>query len=252
LNDPKPMKGIRMPARSVLSVLAIAAAAFAHAASADESCDEVQAVSQSMLDAIAPGKVEVWRARTLPELRYTSEDGDRFDYVTFFDQFGPLPKGASGSIEIRDPKLICDGHTAILNYEAYEREDYFGQHLVTRYAATDDYLSKGGKWMLAASHWSVIPHDPITAVPASKHLATFVGVYSIAPGHTYEISLKDGVLYGTGSSHKPVKLVPYGDNVYFKAGSANDVVIFATDASGQPIMIGRRKFNDVIWRRVSS
>ena len=39
-----------------------------------------------MLDAIAPGKVEVWRARTLPELRYTSEDGDRFDYATFFER----------------------------------------------------------------------------------------------------------------------------------------------------------------------
>src|SRR5687768_16746790 len=57
--------------------------------------------TQELMDAVAPGKVEVWQRYLLDDVVYLDENGDVVsDKASLLKDFTPLPAGLVGRIEV--------------------------------------------------------------------------------------------------------------------------------------------------------
>src|SRR5262245_2953324 len=89
----------------------IATHAHARPATADEEA-ELRRVTQELLDAIAPGRVEVWQRYLHERMTHVDEADTVRNKTELLGTLQPLPKGLVGSIAIDSFKAEVEGDVA--------------------------------------------------------------------------------------------------------------------------------------------
>jgi hypothetical protein len=245
-------------ARTVLESLALACAIAATCVSARAANSSADAVvkeqlitnTQKLLDAIAPGDKAPWAKAMAEECLYSDENGTTMTKAKFLEELGPLPAGYSGNIKLEKPQFVLAGDTAILAYEMNEQETVFGQELHARYHATDTWVRRDGQWHMIASQ--VVRHggDPPAASLTHDLLKEYVGVYEMAPGVQYTVTVDGGQVWRERRGRKKEALMPEMKDVFFRKG-ATGRRIFERAADGKVVrMIDRRDGEDLVWKRV--
>lgn len=211
---------------------------------------ELKRATQELLSAIAPGNWSVWEKYLDESILYTAEDGRTFTKAQLRGEMKPLPPGYSGSIEVESADVRQYGDTAVVSHEDIEREEVFGQKLVSRYHATDTWVRRAGKWRLVASQVLVRLQDPAPATIDPKVLDAYVGRYEISPSASFTVTREGDRLFGERNGRPRQPLLPETETVFFTPGAPRTRKLFVRDADGRVTrMIDRRDGRDIVWTR---
>ena len=238
--------------KHVLLIFALLSAAVASAQSTDTASleKELKRMTAELMDAVAPGKWEVWDRYLDDSVLITDENGETMTKTQLHDGFKPLPSGYSGSIEIAKFRVQLHGDTAIVLHEDFEREDIFGHHLEARYRMTDTYMREKDGWRMVASQVFVVNTDPPVANVDLKLYDAYAGVYQLTPEVTYTVTREGNKLFGQRIGRDKQELLPEDDTIFFVAGAPRSRKVFARDSTGKVIELrDRREGRDLVWTR---
>jgi hypothetical protein len=231
------------------------AAALATNAWADEAPPavkkEIIAITQELMDALVPGKADVWQRLLVDDAMVTDEFGRRQTKKEAVESIHPLPQGFSGSIEIRDPHVHVYGDLAVLDCEEYEQETVFGQKFVVRYIAMNTYVRRDGKWKAAAMLDVTLPTPPPALEVRDLRLDEYAGTYRYGPGRAFIVAIENGKLVYRSKAGGPANaLDAMAKDVFMGGDDEKNILIFRRDEAGKVVeLIERRKFNDLHMQR---
>jgi len=232
-----------------------AALLFSCAAHADEPTATVRKqivdLTQQMMDALGEGKADVWQRTLLDDALITDEFGRRQTKKEAVDSIHPFPAGISGSIEVRDPHVRVYGNTAVIDFEDYEKETFFGQNFLVRYISTATYIRHGDDWKLATMLDVTLPTVPPKLDVRAVNPADYSGTYRISPDRAWIVDVENGKLqWRTKAGHPAHSLDAIAKDVFMGGDDEKNLMIFRRDASGKVTeLIERRKFNDLRLKR---
>jgi hypothetical protein len=214
--------------------------------------EELKRATRELMSAVASGDWSVWDKYLDESLLYTSEDGRTLSKAQLREEIKPLPPGYSGSIELESADVREHGDTAVVSHEELEREDVFGQKLVSHYHITDTWLRRDGKWRLVASQVLVRLQDPVPAAVDPKVFDAYLGRYDVSPSLTFTVSREGDKLFGQRNGRAKQPLLPETETVFFTPGAPRTRKLFVRDASGRVVkMIDRRDGRDLVWTRTT-
>ncbi|HEX4479685.1 MAG TPA: nuclear transport factor 2 family protein [Rudaea sp.] len=235
--------------------LAFAALLFSSLVLADEPTDAVRKqivdLTQQLMGAVGDGKPEVWQRALLDDALVTDEFGRRQTKKEIVDSIHPFPADIVGSIDVRDPHVRVYGNTAVIDFEDYEKEAYFGRHFLVRYISTATYIRRGDEWKLATMLDVTLPTVPPTLDVRDINPADYVGSYRFAPDRAWIVELDNGKLQWRTKADRPAHaLDAIAKDVFMGGDDEKNLLIFRRDASGRVVeLIERRKFNDLRLKR---
>jgi ketosteroid isomerase-like protein len=244
---------------AVLAVLSGSACAHAQrtspsAPSPSAPPDDVVALlkrqTQELMDAVAPGKAEVWQRYLLDDVVYVDENGVVYAKATLLEELKPLPAGLVGRIEVDRFQARVHGDTAVTAAEIQEYLDYYGQELRTRFRFVDTWVRTPEGWRLAARHTAAVLKDPPAISLSQEELCAYAGEYRLTPEITTKVSCTKGALIAERTGRPPAAYVPEVRDVFFVAGEPRSRRIFTRDAAGAIVgFIDRREGDDVRWQK---
>ena len=214
---------------------------------------ELKRATQELMAAVAAGDWAVWDRYLDDAIVYTAEDGRTLTKAELKEEMKPLPPGYSGSIEIESADVRQYGDTAVVSHEELEKEEVFGQKLVSHYHITDTWIRRGGRWRLVASQVLVRLQDPAPASVDAKVFDAYVGRYDLSPSVAFTVTREGDKLFGQRSGRAKQTLLPETDTVFFTPGAPRTRKLFVRDASGRvDRMIDRRDGRDLVWLRADN
>ena len=214
---------------------------------------EIVAMTQELVDALVPGKAEVWQRYLADDAMVTDEFGRRQTKKEAVESMHPLPEGFSGSIELRDARVHVYGDTAVLDSEEYETETVFGQKFVVRYFTMNTYIRRDGAWKVVAMQDVTLPTPPPKLDVSGLKLGEYAGTYRYAPDRAWIVDVDNGKLQWRTKADRPANaLDPIAKDVFMGGDDEKNLMIFRRDDAGRIVeLIERRKFNDLHLRRES-
>ena len=237
--------------RAFLCGIALLIAAPGQAAP-DPLAATLEAKTQTLLDAIAPGNKALWIAALDPKLVYVTENNEVLTKDELIKQIEPLPPGISGNVKVTDFRLQRDGNTAIATYIADETENYHAQILHTKYRTTDAWQQRGGTWRMISSMTFAVLDDPPSITLPENVLQQYVGRYELTSNIHYSVRTEGGRLLGQREGGKEVELKAESPDLFFVPGSPRSRKVFYRDSTGKVVGFGdRREGHDVKWKRLS-
>jgi hypothetical protein len=218
----------------------------------EDPAPRIIALSQELMDAITSGEGKVWDRILDDGAIIIDEFGRRDTKAQAVRNLKPLPTGFWGSIEVRHPKVHVQGGTAVIEFEGYERETVFDQHLLVRYYFMATFLQKGSDWKLFAMQNLTLPDDPPALPVRGLALDDYPGSYRFGPGRAFTIRRNgDHLLFSTRAGGAEWPLRPVAPDVFWEMGEEKNLLIFQRDESGKVHrLIQRRKFNDLAMTRL--
>lgn len=240
--------------RIAMTTFALAAASAASASAARTQLTAADSaafvrITQSLLDAITYGDSAVWAPHLAPAWFIVDEEGNRIARNDFLPMLRGLPPGQSGVLRVADWHLVGDGVVAVLSYDIDEEHDYHGQHLRTRFHATDTWVREGGGWRMLASQVTALP-TPVAGRPLPRGLLDdYAGTYVLADEITMEIAVADDGLQIVRGSAPPDPLRALTETIFIRDGRRG-FYLFERDESGAVVrLVHWRDNNPVVWRR---
>jgi hypothetical protein len=215
---------------------------------------EIVGITQELMDALVPGKSEVWQRYLVDDALITDEFGRRQTKQETIDGMHPFPAGVSGSIELRDARVHVYGDTAVLDCEEYETEVFFGQKFVVRYMAMNTYVRRDGAWKVIAMEDVTLPTPPPALDVKGIKSADYIGSYRISPERAWEVAAENGTLVWRTKAGRPSHaLDAVAKDVFMGGDDEKNLMIFRRDEKGNVVeLVERRKFNDLHLRREKS
>jgi hypothetical protein len=212
---------------------------------------EIVALTQELMDALVPGKAEVWQRLLADDAMITDEFGRRQNKKEIVESIHPFPQGLSGKIQIRDPHVHIYGDTAVLDAEEYETETVFGQKFVVRYLAMNTYIRRDGVWKVAAMMDVTLPTPPPTLTVRDLKPDDYAGTYRYGPDRAWIVSIENAKLvFRTKAGRPAIALDAMAKDVFMGGDDEKNVLIFRRDDSGRVVeLVERRKFNDLHLKR---
>lgn len=212
---------------------------------------EIVGLTQELVDALVPGKADVWQRILADDATITDEFGRRQDKHEAVGSIHAFPPGISGAIEIRDARVRRYGDAAVIECEEYETEDFFGQKFVVRYRATATYVRSGGDWKLVTMLDVTLPTPPPVLDVRGLVPADYPGTYHYAPQRAFIVERAGGKLVLRTRAGSPAHaLEPIAKDVFMGGDDERNLLIFRRDVSGRVTeLIERRKFNDLHAQR---
>jgi len=212
---------------------------------------EILGLTQQLMDALVPGKADVWQRLLADDALITDEFGRRQGKKEAVDGVRGLPPGFSGNIELRDPHVHVYGDTAVIECEWYETESVFEQKLRVRYIGTTTFVRRDGHWRVVAMSDVTLPTPPPPLEVRQLPLQDYPGTYRYGPDRAWSVAVESGKLvYRTKAGRAPVGLDPVATDVFMGADDEKNLILFRRDAAGKITeIIERRKFNDLHLRR---
>ena len=215
-----------------------------------ETVEWFRATEQSLMDAIGAGDKAAWDSVMDPSCAVTSEEGEVVTKQKFLDDLGPLPKGLTGGIAVKDLTVKEWPTFAVVRYLADEWESVFGQRLSTQYRVTNTYRRDGDNWKMVAAHLSVVTRDPPAQAVSTTEWPKFAGTYRLMPdGWTFTVEFRDGGLYGGRDAKKLRAFVPVAPNAFVLSGTLGEW-IFVLEHGRVGHILNLRKFQPLVWTRV--
>jgi len=212
---------------------------------------DLRRLTQEQLDAIAPGRVEVWRRNLHDNFTHVDENGIVRDKTKILGELTPLPKGLVGRLEVAKFQVVVTGDVAVATHEDLEHLDYHGQMLVSRWRSTDTWIKTPEGWKLVAQQTLALLEDPPAMKMPNEQLCTYGGTYRLTSEIIETISCADGRLLGTRTGRPEVTYQAEVADVFFAPGKPRTRRIFLRDTRGEITgFVDRREGIDVRWRRV--
>jgi hypothetical protein len=222
---------------------------------AAETAEPVEALlkrqTQELLDAVAPGRVEVWDRLLHPDVIYVTESGQVLRKAALLGELAPMPVGMSGTLRVEQFTLVEHGDTAVATHEDHEVQDYFGQILRSRYRSTDTWRRTDAGWRLVAAQLLAIPDDPPAVAFSEQQLHDYVGEFQAGPQLRYAIRRDGDRLFGKRAGRDEQELRLEAPDVLFIPGQPRSRKIMTRNANGQVTgFADRREGHDIVWTRV--
>ena len=131
--------------------------------------EQLKQATQELLDAIAPGKKEVWEKYLAEGSIYSDEEGNVKTKEEILKEFNPLPKGYIGSIKMGEPKVLIQENVIALSHRDREELELYGQKIVTYFHSTDTWAKQRWSWRIIATQIMAIPNErkPMAINPQS-------------------------------------------------------------------------------------
>jgi hypothetical protein len=212
---------------------------------------ELRSKTQELLDAIAPGHVQVWRKYLHERVVHVDENGIVRTKEELLKELTPLPAGLEGRLEIASFKVEIHGSVAVVTHEDQEHLAYHGQQLASRFRATDTWLNTADGWRLIASQILALQKDPPAATLTEDQLCAYNGVFALTEEITETIRCKAGALSAVRSGRAEVSYKPETADVFFAPGRPRTRRIFKRDAAGKVTgFVDRREGEDIVWRKL--
>lgn len=242
--------------RSVVLLLAAAAPVWAQPAAphSDAALErELRRRTQELMDAVAPGKKEVWEKYLHPRHLSLDENGTVYDKAAIVAEIQPLPAGLVGRIEVDKFRLERKGDTAVVVAEVQEYLDYHGQQLRTRFRFLDTWLREAGDWLLLARHTAAVLKDP-PAIPLTvAELGEYAGRYRLTAeiATTLRVATEgEAGLVSERTGRPAVNYRPEVKDLFFAPGQPRSRRLFERDAQGRVVAFrDRREGEDIRWVR---
>ena len=219
---------------------------------ADDAVDaELRRLIQENLDAIAPGRVEVWRRNLHDKVTHVDETGKVRNKTEILAELTPLPKGLVGRLQVDKFQATVEGKVAVVTHEDLEHLDYHGQMLVSRWRSTDTWIKTADGWKLLGQQTLALLEDPPAIQLTNEQLCEYAGTYRLTAEIIETISCADGKLLGTRTGRPEVAYQAEVADVFFVAGRPRTRRIFLRDAGGAITgFTDRREGIDVRWTKV--
>lgn len=218
-----------------------------------ELVKQLSSATQELLDAIAPGKKEVWEKYLAEGSIYTDEEGRVLTKDELLKELTPLPKGYIGTIKMGEPKVLVQENVVVLSHLDREDLELYGQKIVTYFHSTDTWAKQSdGQWRRVSTQIMAIPNERKPASLDPAVLKDYVGQYQLAPAVYYTITLEGDKLFGQRTGRVKDELLPLCKDILYKKGVWRGEKLFERDSSGKVIeMRDRRENNDLVWKKVN-
>jgi hypothetical protein len=242
------------PLRPLLALVAVASCAGSQrpvpATSDAADIAELRRITQEMMDAVAPGRVEGWQRYLHDRLLHVDENGMVRTKAELLREFEPLPPGLVGRIEVDVFKAEIHGDVAVVARELQEYLDYHGQPLRTRFRNVDTWLRTPQGWRLIAEETAAVLKDPPPIALTKEQLCAYEGTYALTPEITATVKCTDGGLIIERTGRPAAKYLPEVLDVFFAPGQPRSRRIFLRDRQGAVVgFADRREGEDVRWTR---
>jgi len=202
------------------------------------------------MDAIAPGRAEVWRRYLDDRVVYVDENGSVHGKQEILRELEPLPPGLVGRIAVDRFPAEVHGDVAVVAHEVQEQLDYHGQPLHTRFRTTDTWLRTARGWRLVLRQTSAVLADPPVAALGHDQLCAYGGTYALTEEIVATVRCAEGALVVERAGRPAVRYLPELLDVFFLPGEPRTRRIFLRDERGQISgFVDRREGEDVRWRR---
>lgn len=211
---------------------------------------ELRKIVQDMLDAVAPGNVEVWRRYLHERVVRVDENGAVQAKEDLLKDFTPLPPGLVGRIAVDTFKIETHGDVAVLAYETQEYLDYHGQALRSRFRVSDTWLKTPQGWKLLAEQVAAVLKDPPSIKLTQQQLCEYNGTYTLAAEIKATIRCTQDGFTAERTGRPPAQYVAEVPDVFFVAGQPRTRRIFVRDAQGKVVgFVDRREGEDIRWQK---
>jgi len=222
----------------------------AQAAEPSAAETELRKITQEMLDAIAPGNVEVWRRYLHERVILVDENGTVRTKAEMLKELSPLPQGLVGSLELATFKIETHGDVAVLAYEAQEHLDYHGQILQSRYRINDTWLKTGQSWQLLAEQVAAVLKDPPSVKLTQQQLSEYNGSYAMTADIVTKLQCTQEGFTAERTGRPATQYLAEVPDVFFVAGQPRTRRIFLRDSHGKVVgFVDRREGEDIRWLR---
>jgi hypothetical protein len=237
---------------TIVMIVTLASSFAARGATADVEA-ELRRLTQENLDAIAPGKVEVWRRNLHDKMTHVDENGVVRNKTELLAEFSPLPKGLVGRLNIDKFQVTVDGNVAVATHEDLEHLEYHGQMMVSRWRSTDTWVKTAAGWKLLAEQTLAVLEDPPAIPRTAEQLCAYAGTYQLTPEITDTMKCADGRLTGTRTGRPEVTYQAEVADVFFAPGKPRTRRIFLRDDKGAITgFVDRREGIDIRWTKVAA
>ncbi|MEE2691826.1 MAG: DUF4440 domain-containing protein [Pseudomonadota bacterium] len=238
--------------RLALMVLLLAAAGTPARADSSSSGaeNELRAITQELLDAVAPGDVAVWDRYLDETLIHVDENGTVRGKAELLATLTPLPPGLVGSIAIDTFRSSLHGDTAIAAYEIQEHLDYHGQILRSRFRSVDTWRKTENGWRLIAEHTAAVLKDPPAIELPRATLCAYAGRYRLTEEIETTIVCDDEGLLSKRAGRPDARYLAETEDMFFSPGQPRTRRYFQRDDAGAVTgFVDRREGEDIKWRR---
>jgi len=207
-------------------------------------------MTNELLDAIAPGDVDVWKRYAHERLVYVSENNTQLTKAQFLEELQPLPKGLIGELEVGTWAAEVHDGVAVTTYVADERLDYHGQVIKSRFRMTDTWIATEDGWRLIASQALAVPEDPPSIALARQTLCGYNGTYRLTTEIITKVTCANDGLSSERTGRKAVTMKPELRDVFFQPGQPRTRRIFVRDDKGAIVaFVDRREGLDIRWTK---
>jgi len=220
--------------------------------SAAESFEaELRQSTQALLDAIAPGNVEVWN-RLLDDAALQVDENDVVrNKAQVLAALKPLAPGLTGHLRIDQFQVTRRAEVAVVTHEDDEYLDYYGQIIRSRFRMTDTWILTPAGWRELASQVLAVLKDPPLQQLDTAVLCGYAGQYQLNKEIVASIRCEnDGLVVeraGQSQRHFRAELT----DVFFEPGQPRTRRIFSRDRLGRITgFVDRREGRDVQWTMV--
>jgi regulator of sigma D len=237
--------------RAVFPLVVVSSLMPQQAPTSSEVENELRQRTQELLDAVAPGRVDVWRRLLHERMIHVDEQGIVRTKSELLAEIQPLPTGLEGTLQIATFQVQLHGDVAVATHEERETLMYFGQKLDSRFRTTDTWLRTSEGWRLIAAQVLAVPADPPAIRLDTKTLCAYEGVFALTADITATVSCRDGELVAERQGRPPAIYRPETDDVFFSPGQPRTRRIFQRDSTGTITgFVDRREGHDIVWRRI--
>jgi hypothetical protein len=231
-------------------VCSIALAMFSVTARASDE-ETLRQITQELLDAVAPGRADVWNTYLDENIIHVDENGAVRTKAQLLKELTPLPPGLKGSIRIDTFQASIAGDLAIVAHEDQEQLDYFGQQLHSRFRSLDTWKRTNEGWRLVAEQTSAVLKDPPATSMSKSELCGYAGTYQLTDKIQSAVSCTDDALLFARTDRPAAKYLPEVRDVFFAPGQPRSRRIFLRDSQGNVFaFVDRREGEDVRWTKV--
>jgi uncharacterized protein DUF4440 len=238
--------------RSVTLILLFAGwAMLARAADPSPVEAELRRDTQALLDAIAPGDVQVWDRLLDPKALQVDENDAVRTKPEILADLKPLGPGLVGKLEIDDFRVALFDDVAVVTHEDKEYLDYHGQVIHSRFRMTDTWRKTPDGWRQIASQVLAVQQDP-PSVSFDGKACAYAGRYGLTGDIVANISCMGDKL-AVERAGKPMRtFLAEAPDVFFEPGFPRTRRIFQRGAGGEITgFVDRREGRDIAWKRLS-
>jgi hypothetical protein len=209
-------------------------------------------MTQELLDAVAPGKVDVWDRYLDGALIHVDENGIVRTKTELLKELKPLPPGLKGSIAIERFEARVLGDFAVVAEESQERLDYHGQILRSRFRSVDTWRRTPAGWRLVAQHVAAVLKDPPAVRLSQTQLCEYNGTYKLAAQIQARVACTADGLRVEREARPPTIYKAELLDVFFAEGQPRSRRIFVRDSAGKIMgFVDRREGEDISWTRAN-